>query len=287
MGQQTTRRNPKTSRERPSAARIADRSLIVGIGASAGALEALERFFAEVPPDAGLAFIVVQHLERHHPSVLTELLGRYTPMTVEQAVDGERPRPNHVHVIPPNAVLTLERGVLRLATPAATGLRAPVDALFHSLAVDQAETAVGVILSGTGTDGTSGLGAIKERGGLTLAQAPETARYESMPESAIAAGLVDAVLPVEEMPDRIMAYARHLGDIQRGAAEELDAEIARHLRPICEILLRHTGHDFSRYKEGTLIRRTGRRVRIAGNDLRRRLHAASRAGRGGSVGARP
>jgi two-component system CheB/CheR fusion protein len=183
-------------------------------------------------------------------------------MPVEQAEDGARARPNRVYVIPPNAVLTLERGVLRVARPAETGLRTPVDAFFRSLAQDQGEAAVGIILSGTGTDGTSGLRAIKEHGGLTLAQAPETARYESMPESAIAAGLVDAALPVEEMPARLLSYARHLADIQRGEAEQLDAEVAARLPAVCASLQRHTGHDFSHYKEGTLVRRIGRRIRI-------------------------
>jgi two-component system CheB/CheR fusion protein len=262
MARQTGRSTRRIPTERRPPAAGARRSLVVGIGASAGALEALERFFARVPPDSGASFVVVQHLERHHPSVLTELLGHYTRMPVLQAMDGDRPRPDHVHVIPPNAVLTLERGVFRLATPAETGLRSPVDEFFRSLAVDQGEAAVGIIVSGTGSDGTRGLRAIKEHGGLTLAQAPETARYESMPESAIAAGLVDAALPVEEMPERVQAYALHFKDLQRGKAEQFDAEVALHLPPICEILLKHTGHDFSRYKEGTLVRRIGRRVRI-------------------------
>ena len=238
------------------------RGLFVGIGASAGALEALERFFSAVPEASGLAFVVVQHLDRHHPSVLAELLGRRTAMLVEQAEEGVRAQPNHVYVIPPNTVLTLQRGVLRLAEPAEAGLRTPVDAFFRSLAQDQGDGAVGIILSGTGSDGTSGLRAIREQGGLTLAQAPETARYEDMPESAIAAGLVDDALPVEEMPGRLLAHARHLGEIQRGEARGLDTEISERLPHICEVLLRHTGHDFSRYKPGTLIRRIGRRVRL-------------------------
>ncbi len=238
------------------------RGLFVGIGASAGALEALKRFFAHVPEDSGIAFVVVQHLERHHPSVLAELLGKYTQMPVEQAEEGVRARPNHVYVIPPNAVLMLERGVLKVTKPAEAGVRAPVDAFFRSLAQDQGEAAVGIVLSGTGTDGTSGLRAIKDHGGMTLAQAPESAKYEGMPESAIAAGLVDDALLVEEMPARLLAHAHNLAEDQRGAAEQFDAEITTHLQIICEILLRQTGHDFGRYKQGTLVRRIGRRVRI-------------------------
>ena len=179
----------------------------MGIGASAGSLQALDRFLDELPADSGMTLVVVQHLERSHPSALAELLGKHTEMPVQQAEDGVRPRPNHVYIIPPNAVLTLERGLLRVARPAETGLRTPIDAFFRSLAQDRGENAVGIIVSGAGTDGTAGLRAIKESGGLTLAQAPETATYDSMPQSAIAAGLVDFTLPVEEMPARLQAYA--------------------------------------------------------------------------------
>ncbi len=248
--------------QQPSVAKVPRQGFFVGIGASAGALEALERFFAHVPQDSGLCFVVVQHLERHHPSVLSELLGRYTRMPAEQAEDATRARPNHVYVIPPNSVLTLERGVFKVVKAAEAGLRSPIDAFLRSLAQDQGEAAAGVILSGTGTDGTAGLRAIREQGGLTLAQALETAKYESMPESVISAGLVDATLPVEEMPARVLAYAHHLAAIQRDKAERLDDEIAANLKTVCEFLLRHTGHDFSRYKEGTLVRRIGRRMRI-------------------------
>ncbi|MBI5542929.1 MAG: PAS domain-containing protein [Deltaproteobacteria bacterium] len=248
--------------EQRNAAPVPRQGFFVGIGASAGALEALERFFAHVPADSGLCFVVVQHLERHHPSVLSELLGKYTRMPVEQAEDATRARPNHVYVIPPNSVLTLEKGVLRVVKAAEAGLRTPVDSFLRSLAQDRGKAAAGIILSGTGTDGTTGLRAIKEHGGLTLAQAPETAKYESMPESAISAGLVDAALPVEEMPARLLVYARHLAVIQRDKAARADDEIAANLKKICETLLRHTGHDFSRYKEGTLVRRIGRRMRI-------------------------
>jgi two-component system CheB/CheR fusion protein len=124
------------------------RGVIVGIGASAGALEPLQQFLSHVAPDSGLTFVVIQHLERHQPSVLTELLGKHTRMPVEQAVDGARPRPNHVYVIPPNATLTLERDLLRVTTPSDTGLRSPIDLFFRSLAVARGEAAVGIILSG-------------------------------------------------------------------------------------------------------------------------------------------
>ena len=236
--------------------------LVVGIGASAGSLEALDRFFEAMPADSGMIVVVVQHLERRHPSALAELLAKHTPMPVQQAEDGLRPQPDHVYIIPPNAVLTLERGVLRVATAADTGLRTPIDAFLRSLARDHGENAVGIILSGAGTDGTAGLRAIKENGGLTLAQAPGTARYESMPQSAIAAGLVDFTLPVEEMPARLEAYGAVLAGARRRGNEAADAEVTASLPAICDVLQRHTGHDFGQYKRGTLLRRIRRRMQI-------------------------
>jgi len=234
----------------------------VGIGASAGSLEALDRFFDEMPADSGMIVVVVQHLERSHPSVLAELLGKHTQMPVQQAEDGVRAQPDHVYIIPPNAVLTLERGLLRVARPAETGLRTPIDTFLRSLAQDQGENAVGIILSGAGTDGTAGLRAIKVDGGLTLAQAPETAKYDSMPQSAIQAGLVDFTLPVEEMPARLQAYAARLAGDRRRGNEAADAQVTAILPAICEILQRQTGHDFSQYKRGTLLRRIRRRMQI-------------------------
>jgi two-component system CheB/CheR fusion protein len=234
----------------------------VGIGASAGSLEALARFLDNMPADSGMIVVVVQHLERNHPSVLADLLGKHTQMSVLQAEDGVRAQPDHVYVIPPNAVLTLEQGVLRVASAAATGLRTPIDAFLRSLAQDQGENAVGIIVSGAGTDGTAGLRAIKENGGLALAQVPETAKYDSMPQSAIAAGLVDVTLPVEEMPARLQTYARSLADVRRRGDESVDAQVAASLGTICEILQRHTGHDFGQYKQGTLLRRIRRRMQI-------------------------
>jgi two-component system, chemotaxis family, CheB/CheR fusion protein len=180
--------------------------VVVGLGASAGGLEALAGFFSHMPTDTGMTFIVVQHLERHHESLLSELLGRQTRMPVEQAQDGVSPAPDHVYVIPPNARLTLERGSLRVVIPDEPEPRMPVDALFHSLAEDRGERAVGIVLSGALADGTSGLRAIKEHGGLTLAQSPGTAKHEAMPQSAIGAGVVDEVLSVEEMPARLLTH---------------------------------------------------------------------------------
>ena len=236
--------------------------LVVGLGASAGSLQALEHFFASIRPDTGFTFVVVQHLERHHPSVLAELLGKHTTIPVEQAEDGVHIQPNHAYIIPPNAVLTLQRGLLRVARPAESGLRAPIDAFLRSLAKEYKESAVGIIVSGAGTDGTAGLRAIKENGGLTLAQTPVTAKFDSMPQSAIAAGLVDFTLPVEQMAARLDIYASRLAEVRRKGAENLDAQVVANLPAICEALHRHTGNDFSRYKQGTLVRRIRRRLQL-------------------------
>ncbi len=237
--------------------------IIVGIGASAGALGVLQQFFSIVPSDGGLVFVVVQHLDRHHPSVLAELLGRHTLMPVRQAEDGVRALPNHVYIIPPSSALTLEKGLLRV-TPADALARSFIDGFFRSLALDQGERAVGIILSGAGSDGTAGMRAIKENGGLTLAQAPETAKYDSMPQSVIAAGLADFALPIEEMPGRLQAHARSLADRERATDVDLDQQVTAHLGPICDILARQTGDDFRQYKPGTLLRRIRRRVQLLG-----------------------
>src|SRR5581483_8845180 len=177
---------------------------IVGLGASAGGLEALEQFLAHVPLASGLAYVVVQHLDPTHKAMLTELLQRATAMPVREATASMLVEPDVVYVIPPNTELSVVGGRLHLAEPAQPrGLRLPIDVLFCSLARDQGERAIGVVLSGMGADGTIGLQAIKSQGGLTLAQEPATAQFESMPTSAIAAGICDIVAPAAELPRRI------------------------------------------------------------------------------------
>ena len=167
---------------------------IVGLGASAGGLEPLEQFLAHVPAASGLAYIVVQHLDPTHKAMLTELLQRATSMPVREATTSMRVEPNSVYVIPPNTELTVKDRLLRLAEPSEPrGMRLPIDVLFCSLAGDQGARAIGVVLSGMGSDGTLGLQAIKTQGGLTLAQDPSSAQFDSMPKSAIAAGAADVV----------------------------------------------------------------------------------------------
>src|SRR3989338_6668459 len=175
---------------------------IVGIGASAGGLEAFEQFFTSVPPDSGMAFVLVSHLDPSHASILTEILQRTTAMPVVEAQDQMAVAPNGVYVIPPNRDMAIFHGVLQLNVPEQPrGQRMPIDAFLRSLAEDQGEKAVGIILSGTGNDGTLGLRAILGAGGVSLVQEPATAKYDGMPNSAIQAGYATHVLPVEKMPE--------------------------------------------------------------------------------------
>lgn len=234
--------------------------LVVGMGASAGGLEAFEKFFAHMPANSGLAFVLVPHLDAVHKSSMVDLLRRYTAMKVAEITDDMKLAPDQVFVIPPNASLTMERGRLRVTTPRTEP--GTIDPFFRSLAEDQTDNAVGVVLSGSGSDGTAGIRCIKEHGGLTVAQAAESSRFGSMPHSAVATGLVDFILPVEEMPERIIEYARHVADHRGGRAENFGDGGRRHLARIYTLLRRRTGHDFSRYKGSTFIRRVQRRMQV-------------------------
>src|SRR5579864_4998297 len=234
---------------------------IAALGASAGGLEAFEKFFKHMPCDAGIAFVVVQHLAPDHPSALPELLARYTKMPVEQAHDRQNVVPNRVYIIPPGATLTIKNNVLQVTAPAeARGHRTPIDSLFSSLAEDCGENAVCIMLSGTGTDGTLGLRAIKEHGGMAMAQTTESAQYDAILRSAIATGLVDHVLPVEEMPAKLLEYAAFLHSLN-GKPNGLREQTGRHLGKIHSLLQRTAGHDFSHYKESTISRRLERRMK--------------------------
>src|SRR5499427_5432993 len=231
---------------------------IVGIGASAGGVEALEQFFKSVPTDHGLAFVIVTHLSPDRESLLSEILGRAARMPVVDARDGERVEAEHVYVLPPSAILTIRDGRLQLRrTGRADRERAPIDVFFNSLAEDQAEHAIGIVLSGGGSDGTLGLKAIKEHGGLTIAQGSNVTRprFAEMPLSAVASGFVDLELPVENIPERIIAYVRNWSAFD--AERPTDALAAIH-----NLLRTRTGHDFSDYKERTFQRRIQRRMQV-------------------------
>jgi two-component system CheB/CheR fusion protein len=227
----------------------------VGIGASAGGLAALERFFEHVPPDTGAAYVVIQHSDPERPSAVAGILAQHTPMPCAEVAAGTRLEPDHVYVLPPNTAAGLEGGRVQLATPLPRGRRTlPIDAFFGALGRALGERAVGVILSGSGGDGAAGLREINENGGLVLAQAPETADFDGMPRAAIDTGLVDIVVPVEDMPPRIAGF------LSLDAGEDAEGEAAGRLPAILALLRLQRGHDFRTYKPGTIRRRVARRM---------------------------
>jgi two-component system, chemotaxis family, CheB/CheR fusion protein len=239
--------------------------LIVGIGASAGGLEAFKTFFLNMPADGEFAFVLVQHLSPTHDSMLAELVGRHTTMPVTEAHDGEHVVPGHVYVIPPDATLTIADGVLQVSTPAPPRQhRWPINTFFTSLAEDRGDCAVCIVLSGTGSDGALGLRAIKERGGLTLAQSGfDHVAMSGMPASAASTGLVDDILPVEDMPARLLAYRKNMHAArQHQDADGIRQDVGDHLQTLCQLLRAEVGHDFSQYKRSTLLRRIQRRMLV-------------------------
>ena len=235
---------------------------IVGIGASAGGLEALEQFLGSVPVGSGMAFVIVQHLDPTHKGMMPELLQRATGMKVIQVKDRTRVRPDCVYVIPPNKDMSILHGVLHLLAMAAPrGLRLPIDFFLHSLALDQQEHSIGVILSGMGSDGTLGLWSIKEKGGVVLVQEPATAKFDGMPRSAIDAGLADIVAPAAELPEKIIAYLQRTPPLASSAVA-LENKTQSGLEKVFILLRAHTGHDFSLHKRNTLNRRIEHRMDI-------------------------
>lgn len=237
---------------------------IVGVGASAGGLTALEQFLSHVPPQSGMAIVVVQHRDPHSEGMLVELLQRHTPMPVLQALDQMAVEPDHVYVIPPGWDLSLMHGVLHLFEPTeARGLRQPIDFFFKSLADDRQHNSIGVILSGMGSDGTLGLRAIRQAGGASFVQTPASAQFDSMPRSAIDADVVDAVAPADELPAKVIAFVKRIrlvGDVQAQVEAEFQRTAAGFLDKILVLLRTHTGHDFSAYKKNTIMRRVERRM---------------------------
>jgi chemotaxis methyl-accepting protein methylase len=235
---------------------------IVGIGASAGGLEALEQFLVRVPPGCGMAFVIVQHLDPTHKGIMPELLQRATGMKVIQVKDRTVVKPDCVYVIPPNKDMSILHGVLHLLAPSSPrGLRLPIDFFLRALAQDQQERSVGVILSGMGSDGTLGLRAIKEKAGVVLVQEPTTAKFDSMPRSAIDAGLADIVAPVGELPGKILAYLQRTPLIAR-TETVMEDKTQSAIEKVIVLLRAHTGNDFTLYKRNTLCRRIERRMGI-------------------------
>ncbi len=239
--------------------------LIIGIGASAGGLDAFRQFFKAMPADSGMAFVLVQHLDPTHASALPEIVADYTPMPVRVAEEGAAILPDHVYVIPPDALLRVEGGLLRITRPIPTAARRnSIDAFLTSLAEDQGDAAIGIILSGFGSDGARGITAIKENGGLTLSQAEFDHQAQSgMPLSAASSGFVDHVLAVGDMPAALMNYQHHrtIHDANKGP-DGIREDLRVHLVTICAVLHGRLGRDFSRSKTGTLMRRIQRRMQV-------------------------
>jgi two-component system CheB/CheR fusion protein len=252
----------KKQKKAPGPGKKKDVFRIVGIGASAGGLEALEQFFSVLPPDTGMAFIVVQHLDPTHKGILPELLQRLTRMKVTQARDRIRARPDEVYVIPPNRDLSILRGKLQLLDPLSPrGHRLPIDFFFRHLADDQQGRSIGIILSGMGTDGSLGLKAIKEKNGIVMVQDPATAKFDSMPRSAISACVTDYVGPAEGLAEKLVAFAGHI-PLPTPAKLMQESKSSNGLDKILVLLRARTGQDFSLYKKNTLYRRIERRMGI-------------------------
>ena len=242
---------------------------VVGIGASAGGLEALEGLFRAMPADTGMTFALVTHLARGHVSSLVEILSRFTAMAVKTAADGVTLEPNELYVCPPDHIMTMVDGKLRLQLRADEAQRKPIDVFLSSLAEARGPASIGILLSGGGSDGTLGIKAIKERGGLTLAQGGDGSGplQTGMPDTAIAAGVVDLVLPVEEMASRLADYARNFGKIEALLKDdhrnEQNVEEKRNgYQSIYRILHNQVGHDFSGYKENSFQRRVRHRMQV-------------------------
>jgi two-component system CheB/CheR fusion protein len=240
---------------------------VVGIGASAGGLEPLEAFFANMPrgkpPAAAMAFVVIQHLSPQHKSIIGEILKKDTDMPIKEIRDGMAVEPNSVYFNPPDREVGIFQGAFHLMEPSdARHARMPIDFFFRSLAQDLEEKAICIVLSGTGSDGTLGLEAVKGAGGMTMAQAEEQAKYPFMPRSAIDTGLVDYVLVVEQMPEELIRYVRH--PYLDGREKELpaDKQYQSFLQKILMLVRANTKHDFSHYKQTTIRRRLGRRMAV-------------------------
>ncbi|HEX7957565.1 MAG TPA: chemotaxis protein CheB, partial [Pyrinomonadaceae bacterium] len=244
-----------------------DGFMVVGVGASAGGIRAFREFFANVPERSGMAYVVILHLSPDHESQLAEVLQHSTRMPVAQVTGRVTIEPDHVYVIPPNQSLSMVDGSLVLSdVTSVEERRAPVDIFFRTLAESRRAHAACVVLSGTGADGSMGLKRVKERGGVAVVQDPEEAEYADMPRNSIATGLVDYVLPVAEMPARLVAYRDSLSPAAQDETDEepprLEQSEEQALASVLSQLRARTGHDFTTYKHGTVRRRIERRIGV-------------------------
>ncbi|MDR4507032.1 MAG: PAS domain-containing protein [Candidatus Brocadiaceae bacterium] len=240
-----------------------DCPVVVGIGASAGGLEALEGFFSNMPAHSNLAIVIIQHLAPQYKSIMGSLLSKYTKMKIVEIADGVKIEPDTVYMNPPDSDVAVMGCALQLMKPLEThAARLPIDYFFRSLSEDQGEKAVCIVLSGTGTDGTLGLKAIKGSGGMTMAQLEEQAKYDSMPKNAINTGLVDFVLPVEKMPRELVKYSKHPYIKKPDGAFAAEQTYQNTITKILLQIRTKTGQDFSNYKQNTIRRRIERRMAV-------------------------
>ena len=230
--------------------------LIVAIGASAGGLEALESFFTNLPDNNNMAFVVIQHLDPTRIGIMPELVQRFTTMKVIPFSNRLKVKPNCVYVIPSNKSMSILKDTLYLFEPAEIrGLRLPIDFFFRSLAQDRKDKSVGIILSGMGSDGSLGIKAIKENNGVVLVQEPSSAKFDSMPNSAIESVVVDIIAPANQLPVKLIEFMRFIPTVKL----ELEVKNTSNLDKIIILLREQSGHDFSQYKKNTLFRRIERR----------------------------
>jgi two-component system CheB/CheR fusion protein len=255
----------KPAKEKRAAAKpnVNEDFYIVGMGASAGGLEAFEKFFQNMPNDSGMGFILVPHLDPTHVSLMPELVQKSSKMDVIQVKDGIEVKPNTVYIVPPNHDLAILNRTLQLMdSPKTLGPRIPIDFFFRSLAEDQGDKSICIILSGMGTDGTLGLRAIKGELGMAMVHLPDSAKYNSMPKSGIETDLVDYILPSEKMPEQLIAYAKHATKKVAPKVIRAQGKVPDVLQKIFILLRIHTGHDFSSYKKNTIYRRIEKRMKV-------------------------
>lgn len=231
---------------------------IVAIGASAGGLETLKTFFLQTRLHPNIAFVIITHLHPSTTSMLPELLQQYTPLSVVPIEDNQVVKPNYVYVLPPGSNAEINNTRLHLIKRQESEFKLPINLFLNSLAIDQREKAVCIILSGTGTDGTSGLRSLRERGGLIIVQTAASARFDGMPKSAINTGLVDYILPPEKMYSFLVKYLAS----KNNNALEVEINVHQEVQQILNLLRIHTSHDFSLYKPNTIFRRIHRRLNV-------------------------
>jgi two-component system CheB/CheR fusion protein len=254
---------PRITKEQPAVKQNTTQFPIVGIGASAGGLEAFEAFFSAMPENSGMAFVLIAHLDPSHSSILPELIQKKTKMKVTQATDNLKVQPNQVYTIAPNKEMAILNGTLQLLEMShPRGHNLPIDFFFRSLAQDQGSNAIGIVLSGTGTDGTLGLRAIKGEAGMVMVQDEDSAKYDGMPRNAIATGIVDFILPPDKMPEKLLGYVNHAMQNPADRISGEDESMLNALQKIFVLLRTSTKHDFSLYKKNTICRRIERRMHV-------------------------